>query len=278
LNHDEPVDRTLLLRYLLGESVEPDDETRLEEAFFASDAALRQIEDLEDELIDRFVTNDLPAGQLEQVRRRIESSDRWREKHELARRLHAAALPGNPSPGRSPAAARTPRLFGFSWTRPAWGAAAAVAVVAVGLWIWMSTPVGPPGQPGVPAPPSGSARPALPVVTVSIGSPAARAGRPATPEVSLPATEVAVELRIWLGLQRYENYRARLLPDGAAAVQPIPDSAVRTEKSAVGGHTVFVRLPSGRLPSGTHRVVLDGGASGSGWEEVGTYPFHVSRP
>lgn len=71
-------------RFLLGLSSE-EERTLLEERFFADDAHFEEFEILEDELIDRYVRNELPADERPHFERRIANSSSLRERVEFAK-------------------------------------------------------------------------------------------------------------------------------------------------------------------------------------------------
>jgi len=71
-------------RFLLGLSSE-EEKTLLEERFFADDAQFDEIEILEDELIDRYVRDELPSEDRVHFERRIANSSSLRERVEFAK-------------------------------------------------------------------------------------------------------------------------------------------------------------------------------------------------
>jgi len=71
-------------RFLLGLSSE-EERTLLEERFFADDAHFEELEILEDELIDGYVRDELPADECSDFERRIATSSSLRERVEFAK-------------------------------------------------------------------------------------------------------------------------------------------------------------------------------------------------
>lgn len=74
----------LMKRFLLGTSSE-EERTLLEERFFADDAQFEEIQILEDELIDRYVRDELPADDRARFEQRILKSAALRERVEFAK-------------------------------------------------------------------------------------------------------------------------------------------------------------------------------------------------
>jgi hypothetical protein len=84
----QPDSEQPLRRFLLGLSSE-EEKTLLEERFFADDAQFEQVEILEDELIDRYVRDELPADDRPHFEQRIANSARLRERVEFAKLFKA---------------------------------------------------------------------------------------------------------------------------------------------------------------------------------------------
>lgn len=76
-------------RYLLGQLTE-EEAIRFEEHYFADDAAFEEIEMAEDDLIDAYVRGRLTAGEHEQFKKSLVSSERLRERVEFARILSSS--------------------------------------------------------------------------------------------------------------------------------------------------------------------------------------------
>ena len=79
-----PDSEQIMRSYLLGLSSE-EEKTLLEDRIFADDAQFEEVEILEDELIDHYVRDELPADQRAHFERRIAQSASLRERVEFAK-------------------------------------------------------------------------------------------------------------------------------------------------------------------------------------------------
>jgi hypothetical protein len=82
-------DDDLMIKYLLGEASEQE-QSRLEEEYFADDALFEQLLAAEDDLIDSYVRGDLSSHEHKLFERSFLTSHRRRERVELARGLRRA--------------------------------------------------------------------------------------------------------------------------------------------------------------------------------------------
>ena len=84
------------MRYLLG-TLSKEERERFEERYFSDDAEFEEIEIAEEELIDRYVRGELPAGDAAKFEQTLARSARLRERVEFAKlfadKLRAAEAP-----------------------------------------------------------------------------------------------------------------------------------------------------------------------------------------
>ena len=125
----------MAIRYLLGALAE-EEQTRLEEQYFLDDKQFEQFEIAEDELIDRYVRNELSAEDATRFEKLL-ASPRIAERVEVARILkqRTASLP-RPEPARVVTADVKPaplgwweRIFGPAAAAPAFRPAFAMALI-----------------------------------------------------------------------------------------------------------------------------------------------------
>ena len=76
----------LAIRYVLG-TLSDDEKAQLDHRFFSNDAAFEELEIAEEELIDRYVRQDLSAENARQMESALATSPRLRERVEFARIL-----------------------------------------------------------------------------------------------------------------------------------------------------------------------------------------------
>lgn len=133
----EEIDRQeIAIRYLLGKLATEDDKARLEERYFTDDAEFEQLEIAEDELIDRYVRNELSAEDTSRFERLLVSPG-------LAERVEVARLLVKRTAAPAPQAVTTPanvsvkpvpvgwwdRLFGPAAAIPAFRPAFAMSLI-----------------------------------------------------------------------------------------------------------------------------------------------------
>lgn len=294
-----------IVGYLLGEL--PEDERETLERQFLRDAELRDLmRAVEDDLIDDYVQGDLPAHQRERFEAQYLSRSPRKERVERARALDRALAGRRAAPpaAESPPPAR-PRAW---WFRPSTVpglqavpryalAAAAVVVIAVGVWFaWNASPRAPqrapdqmagdqtparpdekppqpvppvrregpsPPEPTVPRPPSIAAFTLVPGVVRE----AARGTTLAFP----PSTDV---VRLHLPLEpgdEFPSYRGELR--GASDVPVWRSGAVRPGGDRTA-QSVTLDLPPRLLVPGRYELTLTG-LRGDAVEIVGYYYFSV---
>jgi hypothetical protein len=138
-------------RFLLGLSSE-EERTLLEERFFADDAHFEELEILEDELIDRYVRDELPADECSHFERKIANSSSLHERVEFARlfktKVAASKVNVVEQPGPVLVASDPARqgwwqsLFGTSFGPPQMAFALSLIILLVGgtglLLFWMN--------------------------------------------------------------------------------------------------------------------------------------------
>jgi anti-sigma factor RsiW len=141
-------DDQVMIRYLLG-GLSEDEQTRLEERFFADDDYFEQLLAVESELIDAYVRGELSGHEREQFETFFLASPRRRERVEFAKALmkRVSRMPEVGAPARMMMAAEPmswrPALVAFLHAlSPAgrWALAAAmVIVIGGGVWLVVQT-------------------------------------------------------------------------------------------------------------------------------------------
>src|SRR4051812_7338736 len=91
----EPVDESLLVRYLLGNLTE-EEQVRVEDQAFAEPDYLRAIEAAEADLIDYYVRGELAQADRQAFERRFLTSPQRRGKVEFARALARVTAEATP--------------------------------------------------------------------------------------------------------------------------------------------------------------------------------------
>jgi hypothetical protein len=138
----EAVDYQTMAQYLLGELSE-EEQMRLEELYFGDKNLFEQLLEVEDELIHKYVKQELSPRERRQFERHFLSRPKQREKVKVAEAL-MIYLAREQSP-REPKAAKTPTSPASIWRAvearlfsktPAlkWSFAAMVVVILAGLW------------------------------------------------------------------------------------------------------------------------------------------------
>jgi len=110
---DRPESDAAAVRYLLGVATEQE-KTALEETLFKDSSALEEISAVEDELIDDYLSGELPSGERDQFEKAYFASPERRQRVEFARtlrnRLAQGSAPQIPQ-ARAPAVSKFPLLL-----------------------------------------------------------------------------------------------------------------------------------------------------------------------
>jgi hypothetical protein len=259
-------EREQLVAYLLGELPE-EEQLRLEQLYFASDAAYEELLVVEDELAYDYVQGRLPAGRRRRFEATIGATDRGRQNIEFARAL-LEQLRGSRRASVWP---------GRYW---AVGIAAVLALVTLPLWL------------------------ALQVTRLSSQLEKLRADAAAS-EASLKrellasraaAAELpAVSFLLTPGLSRSSGGPARLRvpveasavlfhlvrPPGATpgdyviTVLAVGGIEVWSQAAAFAGPNISVQMPSKFLPPGDYDLTLRRQTSGEQAPELARYSFRL---
>ncbi|HEY2944383.1 MAG TPA: hypothetical protein VGN09_18255 [Vicinamibacteria bacterium] len=276
-----------LRRYLLGELPE-DEQVTLEERYFAADDVFAELLAAEDELVDAYLSDTLPATVRERFERVFLSTPAGRGKVRLAQELR-----GRPRLRSSIARAsvRRPRKL---WMAAV--AAAAAVLAGAGAWLALGRTRGarptriagtqmprataqppaisptPRGSPPSETPPPAALGPAAVSVTLTAGL-ARDAGAVST--LAVPRGATTVRLFLLLARDDYHRYRVSLQTVEGAEISV--QGRLRAQ-SLEAGRGVEVRVSVALLEPRTYVAVLSGVTPDGRMEAVGEYVFRVTRP
>ena len=274
-------------RYALG-VLEGADLERFEDQMFSDEALLELVNALEAELSDEYVRGELTGVERAAFDARLQSSQALREKVAFARTLLHAPVSSDVH-----APAGTQRAWAPG-TRPVmWLAAAAIVILAVGVWRWR-TPDAPPGLPAIarqtpspvpspvetstPLPPSPSPvpSPGTPNVVATLSLFGARVRETATvPVIRVPAAAqgvVAINVAVD-DADVFPQYRI-VVTDRRGREVWVGERlrAVRRQDVRV----VDARVPADALTPGSYRLELRG-TTGTTAKVLSVFDFDVSR-
>jgi hypothetical protein len=268
-------------RYLLGQ-LPPEQSKPLEEGLFADGAFYDELCIAEDELIDRYLSGDLPADEREGFETHFLAAPERQKKLRFARALRryvaaeAARLQADPAPANAlrtdDAAANTgeqspdaeaPRgrgkwnLFKLLFARrPALAfSLAAVLLLAVAV-SWVAVRPRPRHVPRN-------------VHAVALTHGLLRDTGEDTKRVRIPRDADTLRLQLPLPADEHDKYRAALLADGRVEVWAADD--LRPDAGVL-----VLDVPSDELKPGDYQVKVAGRPAGGGdFEDVGRYTFRI---
>jgi hypothetical protein len=252
----------LARRYLLGEATD-EERLRVEQAYFADEAALDRLEAEEEALIEDYACGDLSSAERRQFERELMSRPHRRARVAMVRALMAAAR-GAGARDDHPASPAAKRWF----ARPFALAAAAVVILVAGIWsIGVSQRARGGGSsqtasaPSTSAPSTQAAHPAPRIVAVSLFPDAVRSAG-AAPVIVVADGTAVVQLSLGAepGDARADRARAVVrtvtgeevwrgsaapsadLPPGLAARVEVPAARLRADDYVL---TLFSTSPDG---------------------------------
>ncbi len=294
---NDPHNDEVIVHYLLGELPE-EEQTRLEEQFFADDDLHDRIRAVETDLAEAYVRGELSGRERERFEARVAASPRLGERVEFVRALLEVLPESRPIE----AAAPSPSWWaGFVEAMRSWSAgmrlalaAAAALLVLGGLWIvyraWRAPerppeqagpgpspsvppPVEPPKGPEPAPPPVAPPEPAPPPVVALALTPGLSRGETRMPRLRLPAGTERVRLTLPLGGETGAGYRATLKAADTGDVVRRWDGLVA--RRAGSGTAVVVTVPAGVFRQKAYLLTLDRTVDGE-TETVEEYPFRVT--
>lgn len=277
-------DERQLSDYLLGR-LSPEEESAVEERYFADPGFHDQLLAAERDLIDQYVRGELPDSAS--FERRFMSSPARRARVDFARTLRQSARPPmNDALARTAAAPISQVRSTPQW----WRVAAGVAIVVAGaLFVvaqWPRNPAGepttggsptsagqpapPPAEPPTSTPPPPGTRPAA--IATFVLMPTATRGSDSTPTLNLDGFS---DVRLQLELEASGHPRYRVVVRTADGREVWREESLRAERSAIG-QSVATTIPAARLADDDY-VVRVQGLTGSDVEELSGYAFAVRR-
>jgi hypothetical protein len=281
------LDEAQIVSYLLGEL--PDEQrTVLEERFLQDEEYRELIRAVEDDLIDEYVRGELTPRQRELFERQFASRPRRTRKVELARALNRAF---HEEP-RVVSLSAARNADGGTTIRPLWRfryalAAAAMLLLAIGVWLVIETrraPSGgrpqqaqqqpPPARPQTPpdAPNTASGQAGsqpLAIATFVLPPGLARDANDGRPFVLPEGTQT---VRLSLPLEQgdeYPIYRAELRTTSGQSVWKADSARAATDAA---GRAVVLDISADLLQADRYELTLTGVISGTA-EDIGYYYF-----
>jgi len=256
-----------VFRYLIGDLTDAEQE-ETERRLLADESSFEALQVAEDELIDAYVRGELSAEDRERFQEHFLRTPSRRERLQFARAFHQALHEKTATSEELPwwrAFFILPRI-----RLPL--AAAALLVVACGLWIlverWRPDD-GARAGPGAPASPPVSAGP----IASFVLSPGLLRDSAPPPRLVLPAGVAAVEMRLELEAgAALSDYRCRLETAEGVLIRDGVQPAI-----AIPGQAVTLRLSPELLASGDYILTLSGRAANQPYEVVASYSFRVIR-
>lgn len=269
--------------YLLG-SLLSEQQAQFEERLLTSDQVYEELVIVEDELIDQYLREDLPASERESFESHFLAAPEHQEKVRFARTfrkyvaaesavrpLEGAAIPLSeretiefPQPKTSRPAKS--RAFGFlPFRNPIYGyaMAAAVLVVAAGVtWmVWHNLNSGPrdPGR----------------VLSFVLTPGLSRGHDDGSNKLTVPGDIGTVRLQLLMPANRHESYEASLVnADGRTLT-----TNKNLPKQLVNGQPgVVLDVAASLMPAGDYRVKLNGVNPDGNSESLASYSFRIQNP
>lgn len=263
-----------LTRYWLGE-MSVAERKSLEEQFFLEDDLFLRLMDAQDQLVNQYLDNRLPARERARFEQYFLTSPEQRENAALNAFLGTQKLI---APVSSPERKESWWAeFWHAWRgNKALIAAAALVVLALAIapaWIALRS------HPETTAPLS-SANSAIEsggnVFSLELSRDNLRDETNQRPQANLAAETRAVRLRMDAGLDSYASYNAQLFRKGRESAAVFSGTNLQAEKTAAGGAIVIWEIPSSRLQPGSYAVNLDALNENGSAERLGSYLFDVT--
>lgn len=269
LTEEERVIRQYLLRQL-----DDEERGRFEERVFTDRAYLDQVLMAEDELVEDFVFDELPAPDRESFVAHFLSTPQQEQKLQIAKALKARAARGAAEP-KPPAAGVLAFLHRHKRIVKLTLAAALLLAVGVGAWLLAPDPLA-----------RELAQLNSPQAGLSVGAGAGDypvtltpgrvrgepAGRPSEAAVVIPPDAQVVRLRLALMSDAYDGYRVAVHRDAGAA--PLVVDNLKVEDGP-DGKIVTVRIPARVLAPGYYQLTLGGYADGKLDDDIDSYTLLV---
>jgi hypothetical protein len=300
-------DEKLLSRYLLGQTTE-DESSRIEDGYFRSPEHYEEILAIEEELIFRYVREDLTPLERLQFEERFLASDRRRLKYELTRDLAAYVAESYYPVPEASATARTPWFFNLLAIAN-WRLAGVVAMLfamttLIFVLVWNRHPSA--GQlAGItePVPPAPSPLQLPDVALTQPNAPAAlKAPAPSTIPVNPPKQIPVVQVDLSTDRPVVEHVKTVLIPTGVATLQmrlpledlTLPECVVVIKKVDDGdviwrgeglspvrsktGRTLVFRVPTRLFESRDYVISVHDPANQGEMRLQGESFFSIQRP
>jgi hypothetical protein len=244
-------------RYLLGQASE-EESAAFEREYFANADALDRVEAVEETLIEEYLADSLPADERTQFERVYLASRQHRSRVAIVRRLMRAA--GTAAPTRD----RPWTAIIREWPLQPWAlAAAALLIVAVGVWVMRPRPAEPQQvtqsqaptavtgpKPAAPSPPSASPPQ---VVAVTLAQVTVR-NTSDSQSVVIPAGTDFVDLRLEGDITSPRFTRARVAIRTGAGDEVWQGAAVPSDPST--GVAARAEIPADKLRPDDYIVEL----------------------
>jgi hypothetical protein len=262
--------------YLLGQA-SPEDSSWLEEELLADGDLYQELRVVEDELIDQYLRNDLPADDHQSFETHFLQAPERRKKLRFGRALHkyvdlvgtSESLEDTAAEGvadNKPGVAKPPPTRGvlsflpFSNPLVSYSLAAGMLLVVVGAsWIafktWRQQTSQQPGN--------------VYVVTLT---PGLTRDSGELKRLAIPPGTDTVQLRLVLKSDESQSYRAELLTSDRASVLAIDDLKSQVQD---GERFIILSLPTRILKRDDYQVRVSGLQAGGSYEETGRYQFRV---
>jgi hypothetical protein len=259
-------------QYLLG-LLPPERQPALEERLLTDEAFFDELLIAEDELIDRYLSGRVSGAERESFESHFLLPPERRKKLRFARALRRCVAAKGAVEAESVAEApeeireasrpfeRRPTFLSTLRARsPALTfsmAAAALLILLVGSWVWMSG--------------TWPRREPRRILAVTLSPGLAREGGDVT-KVKVGAESDEVQFRLRLEGEEYKSYSAALLSAEGSTV--LTGEGLSPEPSD-GGKAVVFHAPPRALPPGDYQLKLTGVNADGTSERVGSYPFRV---
>lgn len=264
LNHQEVLTR----RYLLGQ-LDDEETQRLEELIFTDSGFLENVLISEDELIEDFVFQVLPAEDKESFISHFLSTPARIEKLQMVK-----ALKHYSDVIRAPAKVESQSFFSFlKRPRLAWGfslaASALIAVFIIGVYL---TGTSSSLEAEIARLNSIQSETELRKdYVVDLLAVRTRSGTD-QPPVVVPTNAGVVQMRLPVELNETRNYQAELIREPAASLFKVNNIP---EKDSGSGKILVIRVPARVLVPGEYRLILTGAAADGKVENLGAFVFRV---
>lgn len=260
-------------RYLLG-TLPQEQAEEFEQRRLVDGELYQELLIAEDELVDEFLSGEMPASEQERVEAHFLRSPERQEQVRFARTLKRYVTENQPQPKgeKKTSAQSTPvevlpaqkrTFFSALFPRnPALGfslACALVLLIVGGLWL-TNRILNRPGAPQT-------------VWAIEL-TPGLTRGDQGTTTFSVPANVDTVRLQLDLTDNQYQSYEAEVLDINGRSVAASRDLKAQ---AANGRPVVLVDVKRELLTSGDYRVKLGGRSNNGNLESLNSYPFKVLR-